>query len=289
MGTPTRVVVGVDDLGTDEIAYVLERASDLRAGAETRLLRPPLVALVFLESSLRTRVGFAAAAARLGGQSIDIVERRAGPAAMPEGWADMLRVVSGYADLVIARPDRPLQTSELRPLLVSSFLNGGDTGDDAEHPSQALIDLFAIEQACGPVSGLTVALCGDLRMRSARSLLRLFARFQPKRVLQITDPRLRDGAAVSAERRAPWELDDVDVLYVAGIPHGALDEPGRARLRVDRRTLDALPPRAVVLSPMPVIDEIATSARPDPRIRMHQQSDDALFVRMALIEALLSG
>ena len=43
MGTPTRVVVGVDDLGTDEIAYVLKRASDLRAGAETRLLRPPLV------------------------------------------------------------------------------------------------------------------------------------------------------------------------------------------------------------------------------------------------------
>ncbi len=39
---------------------------------------------------------------------------------------------------------------------------------------------------------------------------------------------------------------------------------------------------------MPVIDEIATSARPDPRIRMFQQSDDALFVRMALIEMLLS-
>jgi aspartate carbamoyltransferase catalytic subunit len=79
----------------------------------------------------------------------------------------------------------------------------------------------------------------------------------------------------------------VDVLYVAGIPHGALDEPGRARLRVDRKALAALRPGAVVLSPMPVIDEIATTARSDPRIRMFQQSDDALFVRMALIEALV--
>jgi aspartate carbamoyltransferase catalytic subunit len=266
----------------------LSRATDLRAGAVGGLLRPPLVGLLFLETSLRTRVGFAAAAARLGGQSIDIAERRGNAFSMPEGWADTLRVVSGNVDLVIARPGRQLDVSQLRPLLVSSFLNGGDTGGSSEHPSQALIDLYAIEQARGPVSRLTVAICGDLRMRAIRSLVRLFARFPPRHLVQISDSRLRDGTEVVLEDRAPWELGDVDVLYVAGIPHGALDEPGRARLRVDRRALQALPDDAVVLSPMPVIDEIATTARSDPRIRMFQQSDDALFVRMALIEALLS-
>ena len=253
--------------------------------------------LLFLETSLRTRVGFAAAAARLGGQSIDIAERRGNAVAMPEGWADTLRVVSGNVDLVVARPGRPLDASQLCPLLVSSFLNGGDAGRSGEHPSQALIDLYAIEQARGPVSDLTVAICGDLRMRAVRSLVRLFARFPPRRLVAISDPRLADADGDgdrdsdngdgTAEHRAPWDVDDVDVLYVAGIPHGALDEPGRARLRVDRQALAALPPDAVVLSPMPVIDEIATTARSDPRIRMFQQSDDALFVRMALIEALL--
>jgi aspartate carbamoyltransferase catalytic subunit len=284
---PNRVVVHVGDLETEEIRRILLRAADLRAGAVTRLDQPPLVGLLFLEPSLRTRVGFAAAAARLGGQSIDIGERRANQAAMPESWADTLRVVSGHVDLVVARPGRPLDGSQLRGLLVSSFLNGGDAGREGEHPSQALIDMYAIEQACGPVSRLTIAICGDLRMRAVRSLVRLFARFPPRRLVQISDPRLRDGAEAGPEDRAPWELDDVDVLYVAGIPHGALDEPGRARLRVDRRALDALPAGAVVLSPMPVIDEIATTARADPRIRMFQQSDDALFVRMALIETLL--
>lgn len=245
--------------------------------------------LLFLEASLRTRVGFAAAAARLGGQSIDIAERRGNAVAMPEGWADTLRVVSGNVDLVVARPGRPLDASRLCPLLVSSFLNGGDAGRCGEHPSQALIDLYAIEQARGPVSELTVAICGDLRMRAVRSLVRLFARFPPRRLVAISDPRLADGDREGhAEHRAPWDVEDVDVLYVAGIPHGALDEPGRARLRVDRQALAALRPDAVVLSPMPVIDEIAATARSDPRIRMFQQSDDALFVRMALIEALLS-
>jgi aspartate carbamoyltransferase catalytic subunit len=285
------VIVGVDDLGTEEIRHILSRAAGLRAGASSELARPPLVGLLFLETSLRTRVGFAAAAARLGGQSVDVAERRGDAAAPPEGWADTLRVVSGNVDLVVARPGRPLDAAaQLDPLLVSSFLNGGDTGRRGEHPSQALIDLYAIEQARGPVSELTVAICGDLRMRAVRSLLRLFARFPPRHLVAISDPRLAAGAdagGLPAEQRKPWDVDDVDVLYVAGIPHGALDEPGRARLRVDRKALAALRPDAVVLSPMPVIDEIASTARSDPRIRMFQQSDDALFVRMALIEALL--
>ena len=213
------------------------------------------------------------------------VERAAGP---PEGWADTLRVVSGNVDLIVARPGRPLDdAAQLWPLLVSSFLNGGDTGRRGEHPSQALIDLYAIEQARGPVSELTVAICGDLRMRAVRSLLRLFARFPPRHLVAITDPHLVDDGGLPGEQRKPWDVDDVDVLYVAGLPHGALDEPGRARLRVDRKALAALRPDAVVLSPMPVIDEIATTARSDPRVRMFQQSDDALYVRMSLIEALL--
>lgn len=245
--------------------------------------------LLFLEASLRTRVGFAAAAARLGGQSIDIAERRGSAVAMPEAWADTLRVVSGSVDLIVARPGRQLDIDQLRPQLVCGFLNGGDAGSGAEHPSQALIDLYAIERSRGPVSQLTVAICGDLRMRAVRSLVRLFARFPPRQLVTISDPRLHDATGITAEHRAPWDIGDVDVLYVAGIPHGALDEPGRARLRVDRKALAALPGDAVVLSPMPVIDEIATTARSDPRIRMFQQSDDALFVRMALIEALLSS
>jgi aspartate carbamoyltransferase catalytic subunit len=282
------VIVGIDDLGTEEIRHILTRATGLRAGAASQLTRPPLVGLLFLETSLRTRVGFAAAAARLGGQSIDVAERRGNAVAVPEGWADTLRTVSGHVDLVVARPGRPLDASQLWPLLVSNFLNGGAAGRRGEHPSQALIDLYAIEQARGPVSELTVAICGDLRMRAVRSLVRLFARFPPRHLVAISDPRVSDDAGLDVEPRAPWDVGDVDVLYVAGIPHGALDEPGRARLRVDRKALAALPPDAVVLSPMPVIDEIAATARSDPRIGMFRQSDDALFVRMALIEALLT-
>lgn len=98
------MIVGVDDLGTEEIRHILSRATALRADPASQLTRPPLVGLLFLETSLRTRVGFAAAAARLGGQSVDVAERRGNAVAVPEGWADTLRVVSGNVDLVVARP-----------------------------------------------------------------------------------------------------------------------------------------------------------------------------------------
>ena len=70
------MIVGVDDLGTEEIRQILSRAAGLRAGAASQPTRPPLVGLLFLETSLRTRVGFAAAAARLGGQCVDVDEDR---------------------------------------------------------------------------------------------------------------------------------------------------------------------------------------------------------------------
>jgi aspartate carbamoyltransferase catalytic subunit len=284
-----RLVRGIGDLTVSEIKSILARADSLRSGAPTSLSRPPLVGLLFLEASLRTRTGFAAAAARLGGQSIDVLHRRASSVAMPESWQDTLRVVSGMVDLVVGRLGRPVTTNQLRPFLVGDFLNGGDTGPTGEHPSQALIDLYAIQRQRGPIGELTVAMCGDLRMRAARSLLELFKRIPPKRVVGISDPLLcNDQDQHWVQQREPWELADVDVLYVVGIPHGALAECARARLRVDRRAMANLPEDAVVLSPMPVIDELASTVRNDRRLRLFEQSDDAIYVRMALIEVLVS-
>src|SRR5260370_30377428 len=110
---------------------------------------------------------------------------------------------------------------------------------------------------------MTGATCGDQGGGGGGGRQRLVARFPPGGVVAAADPRLAEDAdhadhagpdAEHAEHRAPWDVDDVDVLYVAGIPHGALDEPGRARLRGDRKALAALRPAAAVLSPMPVID-----------------------------------
>lgn len=276
----------VDDLADADVDAILARAV---AHASERV--PPtatgaIVSLAFFEPSLRTRAGFAVAAHRIGAHPVETVERRAPESSLPESIEDTVRVLSGYADALVVRSSRPAARIDDA---IRSDLPWVSGGDDAEHPSQALIDLFAIERMVAPVGDVHVVIAGDLRMRSARSLLRLLARRPPARLTVLSDAalgasELPAGAVVAGSAA---ELADVDVLYAVGIPKGAADETVRARLRVDGTALATLSPRGAVLSPMPVIDEVALSVRDDPRVRYLEQSDLALYVRMALLEHLL--
>jgi aspartate carbamoyltransferase catalytic subunit len=283
----------IADFSQDDIDRLLHRAAAHQAGQLPR--RSPdgvVIGLAFFETSLRTRVGFAAAAARLGATPVEVHEVRASAVSMAESVDDTIRTLAGYADVVVARVDQPLVTL---PVGVGvPVLNGGDRGERAEHPSQALIDLYAISRLGRPIDELTIALCGDLRMRAVRSLLIALSLRPPKLLWLITEPPLRAGftlpnqLAASVEYVEPADVADADVLYVAGIPHGALTEDARTRLRVTNRLLDRMRPNAVVLSPLPIIDEMEREAFRNPRVRMFEQSDDALFVRMAVLEFLLA-
>jgi aspartate carbamoyltransferase catalytic subunit len=283
-------VRSVGDLTDAAVDSILTRAEDHRARRVSVDHTGTVVGLVFLETSLRTRVGFAAAAARLGAATVEVLDQRHSPVSMPESLVDTLRTVGGYVDAIVARVDDEL----VRPVdLAVPLISGGDRGPRAEHPTQALIDLFALRQLPLPIAQQTLAVCGDLRMRSARSFFGLLSRRPPRKLLLVTEAPLEDGFALPpelaaiSERRPLTQLDDADVLYLVGIPHRALDEDGRTRLRVTPQTLAALKSSAVVLSPLPVIDEVDADAYHDPRMRFFQQSDDGLYVRMAVLEFVL--
>jgi aspartate carbamoyltransferase catalytic subunit len=254
--------------------------------------------LVFLAPSLRTRVGFAEAAMRLGGGWIDANEVRREPRmSSGESFADTLRTVSGMTDVVVVRTPFPLDPATIAGSCVCPLINAGDGWN--EHPTQALIDLFAIEQECGPIGRLRLAMCGDLGMRTARSLLRLLHRFPPHSLILIAPesrrlpsaalgPRLADRTA----HRADADFREIDVLYMVGLPAKGgddyLDDDVRGAFALTGRTLETLPRKAVVLSPLPVIDEITADARLDPRVRVFRQSDRGVFVRMAILESMVT-
>lgn len=288
-------LLGISDLSEADLGQILQRAGELRRGDAARTpRRSRLIGLLFLEASLRTRVGFAAAAARLGWQSVEVNERRQSPTSMSESWFDTLRVISAYSDVVVTRPGEPMDREALTYQARCPVINGGDTGPGGQHPTQALLDVFAMQEIAGPLGGLNIAIVGDPRMRAVRSLLELLARQPPATVSVIADPEhareVRLPHALQAKARfTSWEsLDDVDVIYVAGIPHGSLPLARREVLLATAARVERLPPRCILLSPMPVIDEIASDVRLLPCIRMYEQSDLGLFVRMAILEHVLS-
>jgi aspartate carbamoyltransferase catalytic subunit len=214
---------------------------------------------------------------------------------MTESFEDTLRTVSGFVDVLVSRPGRPLDRATVEENVVSAFINGGDTGPRAEHPTQALVDIYAMEKALGPVSDLRIAICGDPRMRAVRSLLQLFARRRPSWLSIIASPShleadcIPEPLAAISDHRALSELDDIDVLYVAGMPHASLPLEERDGLIVTPETMSILPQHSIVLSPLPIVDEIDEVARRDTRARMFWQSDQGVFVRMALLEEIVAS
>lgn len=289
----------IADLGDDEVRGVMDDARRLEL--DRPAIGPvadggPLVGLLFLTPSLRTRVGFASAAVRLSGAYVDALEARFTPdMSAPESFDDQLRTLSGMVDLVVARVPFALGPV-VEECATVPIVNGGD-GPVGEHPTQALIDLYSIERELGPVEGLRVAIVGDLTMRAVRSLLGLLAR-RPPVELRLIGPESRrahgvDLGALTARTStaATLEVDAIDVVYVAGLPQGAgpsaLDDEARRRYAIDGEVLRSLPSQALVLSPMPVIDEVTVEARRDRRVAFHRQSDRGVFVRMALLRHLL--
>lgn len=278
----------VDDLTDRDVDAILCRAAELLDGAPAAPLTHRVLGTAFFEESLRTRVGFASAAARLGWTTVAVDARREGPYSSAESWVDTLRTLAGLVDVVVTRPALPMNRATVSEITQAVVINGGDRGPLAEHPSQALIDLFAMERLRGPARELTVALCGDLRMRTARSLRKLLVR-RGARLLAVTADELAAADAADLERREPWHLDDVDVLYVVGMPHGALRLDRRERLLVGVDTMRSLHREAVVLSPMPVIDEITAAARRDERVRFFEANDWSVPVRLAVLEAVTAA
>ncbi len=284
-------LLGIDDLDDLDVEVVLARAGAHADGDTASTLDGAVVALAFFQASLRTRVGFASAAHRLGARPVEAVERRAADDSFPESVDDTVRVLSGYADALVIRSGQSAARTDAAVRDDVAWLNGGDGGPGAEHPSQALLDVFATERLVGPLGDLHVVIAGDLRMRSARSLLRLLQRRPPARLTVVSDPELgldeeslrRAGAVAAASLD---EVAEIDALHAVGIPKGP-GESVRARLRVDAPRLDRLTARGAVFSPLPVIDEVALSIRDDPRVRYFAQSDLGLYVRMALLERLL--
>lgn len=295
------LLLDVDDLSPEAVTALFARAEEIRAAGGRRHAPGSVgtAALLFLAPSLRTRVGFAAAARMIGLDVVLIDELRWEPGmTQPESVGDTLRVVSGMVDVVVSRTPSELDRAMVRSACTVPFVNGGD-GWNA-HPTQALIDLHAMTLMRGRVEDQRIGIVGDLRMHVSRSLIRLFEWFPPRELRLVSppgrdDPGLAMSGALKARvaRRGAWDVEGLDVVYLAGLPEGAgpgrLRGPERAAFALTAARAQELSDETVVLCPLPRIDEIDDEALYHPSVRVFEQSDLGVAVRAAVLEHALAG
>jgi ornithine carbamoyltransferase len=135
----------------------IEIKRDEQAGRRPPLLSGRTLGLLFEKPSLRTRVSFEAAIARLGGSAIFLNGKDVG-LGVRESVVDFARVLSQYIDVVAARTFAHATVEELARSATIPVINALS---DASHPCQAMADFMTIEELRGPLSGKKLVFVGD--------------------------------------------------------------------------------------------------------------------------------
>lgn len=297
----------MDDLLTADaftregIERLLSRAAEFRAG---RVAVHPgrVVGLAFSEESLRTRVGFEVAAARLGATAVAFGDaRRSDAQPVPEALADAVRSVGDWFDVLCIRHPDPAWPSAMGGATSAAVVNCGNGA--VEHPTQALIDLYAVLRHHRRLDDLDVVIVGNLgAMRCARSLVLAMSRFRGVRLRAVAPPGLEfdrglvgqlTERGVTVEETAELTLDGADVVYVAGLPattpRGLLSRVEQAEFAIDRERAARLPSGALILCPLPRFDEIDRAVDELPQARYFDQARRGLDVRLAVLDELLTA
>ncbi len=302
-----RHIVESQQFSRDLLEDVFRRTRGMEAvvaAGGSRILAGRLMASLFYEPSTRTRLSFESAMLRLGGQVIGTENAREfSSVAKGETLEDTVRVIGGYADVIVLRHYESGAAARAARVSPIPVINAGD--GPGQHPTQALLDVYTIQKEIGRLDGLTVALVGDLANgRTVRSLCYLLTRFRDVRFLFVAPPGAGmkdDIKAHLREHRVHFEDEpslaraaaQADVIYQTRIQKERFDDPLQyARLCgvyvIDARVLARCKREAVIMHPLPRVDEIAPHVDADPRAAYFRQACNGLFVRMALLELLLA-
>jgi len=296
-------VISAEQFDRELLDRLFRRATAL-AGVRDDRLAHQVMATLFYEPSTRTRLSFESAMLRLGGAVIGTEAARTFSSAIKgETLEDTVRMVSTYADVIVLRHDEAGAAARAASVASVPVVNAGD--GPGEHPTQALLDLYTIERELGHVEGVSVAFCGDLRFgRTARSLALLLALYPGVRLAFVAPAVIQIGGDILARLEARGiecrlvdhltdVLDGVDVVYQTRVQKERFTDPlefeqARTAIRIDGAVMRRLPATAIVMHPLPRVDEIAPEVDADPRAAYFRQAANGVAIRMALLEMLLA-
>ena len=263
-----------------------------------------VMAALFYEPSTRTRLSFEAAMLRLGGSTMGTDNAREfSSTAKGETLEDTIRIVSGYADVIVLRHNEEGAAKRAAGVSSVPIINAGD--GPGQHPTQALLDLYTIGQELSRVDGIRIAMVGDLANgRTVRSLTYLLSKFKDIKIWFVAPPQVamrEDLKEHLTEHNIPWveteDLDavlpEVDVVYQTRIQKERFADPAaylalKGIYRIDNRSLGLMRKYSIVMHPLPRVDEIAPEVDSDPRAAYFRQAHNGLHIRMALLNILLS-
>jgi len=292
-------LLGLWELSPDEIRLILQTAGSFREVSERSIkkvpaLRGKTVVNLFFEPSTRTRTSFELAAKRL---SADIINIAAQTSSLSKGETilDTVRNLEAFnVDIIVIRHQSAGVPHAIARKSAASVINAGDGSH--EHPTQALLDMFTIQEKKGRIEGLNVSIIGDIsHSRVARSNVWGLTKLGAK-VTLCGPPTLMPKYLDEWNTRVTFDIEEAiegaDVLMLLRIQHERQEStlvPSlreyRLRYGLNAERLARGKPDVLVMHPGPINRgvELDSSVADGPNSVILEQVTNGLAVRMAVL------
>ncbi len=294
-------IISIRDFTKKDIEYVLKTAKKMEK-SRARPLKGKILSCMFFEPSTRTRLSFATAMERMGGDVIGFSSKETTSVVKGENLKDTIKTIENYCDVIVIRHPKEGASRFAADISKIPVINAGDGSN--QHPTQTLLDLYTIKKEKNRLD-INIALIGDLKYgRTVHSLVHALAMWGAKISLVSPEglemPRevLEDLNQFNVEIKETNDLEtavrDSDVLYVTRIQKERFPDPGeyekiKGAYRITLDTLEHAKKDLTILHPLPRIDEIAQEVDDSPHAKYFEQVNNGVPVRMAVLGLVLGA
>lgn len=298
-------LLGIKDLSPGDIQLILSTAARFKEVLQRPVkkvpsLRDVTVVNLFFENSTRTRISFELAEKRLSADVLNFTAS-ASSAAKGETLLDTVNnILSMKVDMVVMRHSASGAPHFLAKHIPAAIINAGDGIN--EHPTQALLDAFSMQEKFGKLEGLKVAIIGDImHSRVALSNMYLLRKMGAEVTVAgpptLIPPHLAEALDVRVEYDLVRALHWCDVANVLRIQLERQNQPLFSSLReynlfygIRQEVLRKLDKEIVIMHPGPINRgvELDSDVADGPHSIILHQVENGVAVRMAVLY-LLAG
>jgi len=295
-----RDIISINDFSKKDIITIIDHAKKMEKSNKTPL-KGKVMASLFFEPSTRTRLSFESSFNRLGGKVITVANGSSSSLAKGETVHDTIKMIEKYADIIVIRHFLDGAARVAAEATDKPVINAGDGSN--QHPTQTLLDLYTIKKTQKRISGLKVAMVGDLKYgRTVHSLAKALSLFNCELFL-VSPPSLKmpkyiiedlkeKGIKFSEHTKIQEVVSIVDILYMTRIqkerfPDKAEYEKVKNAYILKKSNITNVKPNLKILHPLPRVNEIHPSVDKLPYAHYFEQAGNGIPIRQALLTMAL--
>ncbi|MEO8712158.1 MAG: aspartate carbamoyltransferase catalytic subunit [Parafilimonas sp.] len=303
MSLSSKNLLGIKDLSKEDIQLILSTATQFKEVLQRPVKKVPslrdiTIVNLFFENSTRTRFSFELAEKRL---SADVLNFSAGTSSTAKGETlldTVNNILSMKVDMVVMRHSASGAPHFLAQHIPSAIINAGDGIN--EHPTQALLDAYSMQEKTGKLEGLKVAIIGDI-MHSRVALSNIYLLTKMGAEVTVAGPPtlipkyLQEAFNINVTYNLKEALQWCDVANVLRIQLERQNQPLFSSLReynlaygIKRNLLDSLKKEIVIMHPGPINRgvELDSDVADGPYSIILNQVENGVAVRMAVLYLL---